>query len=74
MWSTTATGGFDATAAANDEAGALGFHASACRLANGGRRRVVDAVESIGSVLQSRLITVLVGLTLAAAVAVWLFG
>jgi len=39
--------------AANDEAGALGFHASACQLANGGLRRVVDTLTAIGTVLQS---------------------
>jgi|GEM_PF-2779172 len=53
IWSTTATSEFNATMAANDEAGALGFHASACQLANGGLRRVVDTLTAIGTVLQS---------------------
>ena len=74
MWSTTATGSFESTSAANDDVGMLSFHASACKLANGGLCRVVDTLTAIGSVLQSRLITALVVLTLAAAAAVWLFG
>lgn len=75
IWSTTtATGEFDSIAAANDEVGMLSFHASACKLANGGLRRGIDALFVVGSVLRSRLISVVVVLTLAAAVAVWVFG
>jgi len=72
-WSTTATSEFDAVTA-NDEAGALGFHAATCQLANGGLRRVVDTLTAIGSILQARLISVVVVVTLAAAVAVLVVG
>lgn len=69
IWSTTTTSGLDAVAAANDEAGALGLHAAACRVATGWRLSLEHGIDVVGAFLRPRLITlvILVGVTGAAA-------
>lgn len=59
---------FDATAAANDNVGALGDHAAACSSA-GPRRAIVDAMLAVHHALRPRMITFLVGVLLTAIVA-----
>jgi len=73
VWSTTASAGWDAATAANDDAGALGEHAESCKQSHGRLRALFNALDTVHRVLQPRTITLLVGvLVAAAAVAVWL--
>jgi hypothetical protein len=68
-WSTTATAGWDAATAANDEVGALCNHAESCKQSNGKLWPLVDALDRMRRIFQARMVTALVLVVVAAAAA-----